>query len=260
MALSSQGWLDIQLPPLFGIVIGGMGPSLVAVILTRSESGTQGIRDLLGRFLRWRVAIQWYLFVLVIPAATMLGAIVLYSLVGRSAFKLPDMGDWQGVLVVFLFTLIFGGPLGEELGWRGYALPRLLATRNALTASLIVGALWGLWHLPLFLIRESIQADIPVVWFMASILAETILYTWVFVNTGESLLLVCLFHTAVNAWAKLILLPAMTSDLTPLLITFGMEFIVAIIVVMLAGPTHLSKQRASQPAQPLEDQQHKKKR
>ena len=105
-----------------------------------------------------------------------------------------------------------------------------------------MGALWGIWHLPLFWIHGSLQSDVPVTWFMTSILAEAILYTWVYNNTGSSLLLVCLFHTAINAWAKLILLPALAADLHPLLIAFGMELAIAIVIIILAGPVHLSKQ------------------
>jgi hypothetical protein len=122
-------------------------------------------------------------------------------------------------------------------------LPHLLVNRGTLLASLTVGIFWGLWHLPLFWIQGTVQADIPVIWFMVSILAESLLYTWVYNHTENSLLLMCLFHTSINAWAKLILLPVLTNDLQPLLLTFGLELVVAIIIVG-SDPIRLIKRKA----------------
>ncbi len=232
LALSSQGLLAIQISPFLGIVLGGMGPSLTAIILTVTESGDQGVRALFGHLLRWRVSIRWYLFVLLAPAVIIISAMILHAGFNHIAFQLPTIGDWRVVLLTFMITFVFGGPLGEEMGWRGYALPRLLINGGTLWASLMVGIFWGLWHLPLFWIRGSLQANLPVMWFMVSILAESILYTWVYKHTNHSLLLMCLFHTSINAWAKLILLPVLTNDLQPLLLTFGLELIVAIIVMV----------------------------
>lgn len=233
VALSSQGIIPIQLPVLLAVVIGGISPSLTAVVLTIAEEGKDGIRNLFTRLLRWRVAIQWYLFVLLAPAMIMLCSAALYTLSAGTTFEFFKIGNWLVIFMLFLFTLLFGGPLGEEIGWRGYALPRLLVNRNALLASLIVGVLWGLWHLPLFWIQGSLQADIPIVWFLVSILAESILYTWVHIHTIGSLLLAILFHAAVNTWAKLILLPLLADSLSPLLLTFGLEIALAVIVVVL---------------------------
>jgi membrane protease YdiL (CAAX protease family) len=138
-----------------------------------------------------------------------------------------------------------GGPLGEELGWRGYALPRLSAAQTPLIASIIVGILWGLWHLPLFWIRDSIQADIPIAWFMVSIVAESILYTWVYRHTQGSVLLVGLFHAAINTWAKIFLLPLLTNGMNSVLeLTFGLEVVLATTVVILARSEFLGSTRA----------------
>jgi membrane protease YdiL (CAAX protease family) len=241
MALASQGIMSIQIPSLLGVVIGGTSPSLTAVALTIIQEGKEGIQGLFARMLRWRVAIQWYLFALFAPAVIMLCAIALNALLESTPPEFPKIGDRAAVAALFLFTLILGGPLGEEIGWRGYVLPRLLANRKALWASLIVGALWGLWHLPLFWIRASVQADIPIGWFMGSILAESILYTWVYIHTRGSLLLVILFHAAVNTWARLILLAPVTDSSSPLPLTFGLEIFLAVIVVVLARQKFLSK-------------------
>jgi membrane protease YdiL (CAAX protease family) len=239
-ALSSQGIISIGIPSFFGIVIGGTSPSLTAITLTIVEEGKEGLQDLFARLFRWRIPVQWCLFALFTPALTMLCAIALNALLLNTPFELPKIGDWAAGVILFPFTLILGGPLGEEIGWRGYVLPRLLITRNALLASLIVGAAWGLWHLPLFWIRGSVQAGVPISWFMVSILAESILYTLVHIHTRGSLLLVILFHAAINTWAKLILLPRLTDGPSPLLLTFGLEIILAVVVVVLVWPRFLS--------------------
>jgi membrane protease YdiL (CAAX protease family) len=244
MALSSQGFLSIQISPILGIMLGGMSPSLVAIVLTAVEGGRNGLRDLLGRLLRWRVAVQWYALVLFAPAVLMVCALVINAVLEATTLRLPTVGNWAAVLALFVFTLLFGGPLGEEIGWRGYALPRLQSRQSSLVASVVLGAVWGLWHLPLFWIEGSLQAGIPATWFVASIVAESIVYTWVYNHTRGSLLPVCLFHAAINTWAKLILLPALAAGLRPLLLAFGAEVVLAVIIVAVERPSFVSRKEA----------------
>lgn len=87
--------------------------------------------------------------------------------------------------------------MGEELGWRGFALPRLQARMSALSASLILGLLWALWHLPLYLTAGHPLSEVFFGWFLLSILADAILFTWIFNNTRGSLLVVLLFHASI---------------------------------------------------------------
>jgi membrane protease YdiL (CAAX protease family) len=233
LALSSQGIISFRLPSILGVVVGGLSPSLMAILLTIIEKREDGLRDLRTRWLHWRVAPQWYFFVLLAPAAIMACAIILVALFTCTLPEIPKIDNWFAVIALFGVTFIIGGPLGEEIGWRGYALPRFLTSRSPLTASIVVGVLWGIWHLPLFWIRDSIQAVIPLGWFMVSIVAESILYTWIYNHTQGSILVVCLFHTAINTWAKIILLPSLANGLNVLLVSFSLEVILAVSIIVL---------------------------
>jgi uncharacterized protein len=242
IALSSQKIFYLQFSPYLGIIIGGFGPFLTALILTMAEQGWPGIKSLFKRLLQWQVGIQWYIFILLFPAAIIFTAVFITSLLANEPINIPNIGDWRVILLVFIVTLFIGGPIGEELGWRGYALPKLEETRNSLLASLIVGLGWGMWHLPLFWIQGSLQAGIPLLWFMVSILAESVVYTWIYNSNGGSLLLMVLLHTSINAWAKLLLLPAITNSLSPMLITFSLEVFFAFILITIIKPVQLNKQ------------------
>ncbi len=183
----------LQSPYVSYIEIGaGFGPSLAAIYLTWAEGGLAGLRDILHRLKVWRVALPWYGLALLLPPVLALGAYLYATLVGspptlvlpRCSFASP------GCLV------IIQGPLGEELGWRGYALPRLQHCLRALPASLALGVVWALWHFP-----QGWPAG-DLVWvalgFLLWILAGAVLHSWVYNSTGGSLLLNSLFHFSTN--------------------------------------------------------------
>ncbi len=144
-ALGSWGLLPFRLPLVLWIPMG-YGPTFAALIVTGATSGKAGIHALLRRLLVWRVGAPWYALAiggLVIPSAITLG---LYTLLGGHA-PLPAFS--LGLILQLLVLLLVHGLInGEELGWRGYALPRLQAQRSALAASLILGAIWAMFHLP----------------------------------------------------------------------------------------------------------------
>jgi membrane protease YdiL (CAAX protease family) len=98
------------------------------------------------------------------------------------------------ILEPILFFLV----VGEEIGWRGYALPRLLATRSMLSASLILGVLWGAWHLPTFFIPGLPQHSIPFSAFMLLTIAYSMLFTWMYLRTAGSVLIATVFHGSIN--------------------------------------------------------------
>jgi len=250
-AAASWGLLPLQLPPALTGLFGAFGPSLAAIILTSAGDGAPGLRQLLGRLLWWRAGIQWYAFVLFFPAAISLATSALYVSFGGSApdfadppvlrlYPLPPelsgVGPWPLLPFVFLQTLLFSSPMGEEIGWRGYALPRLQAGRSALRASLVLGLLWGLWHLPLYLTRGHPLSEEFFGWYLLGILADAILFTWVYNNTRGSLLLALLFHASI-AVTGLFLAPAETTPLLGLALKWG----VVAIVIATAGPACLSR-------------------
>jgi len=192
-------------------LLGAFGPSLAAVILTATGEGVSGLRRLVGRLLLWRVGLRWYARVLLFPAAISLASTALYVLFGGPApdfadppvtlFYPPELSEISPMVLlpfVLLQTLLFSSPMGEEIGWRGYALPRLQALRSALWASVILGLLWALWHLPLYLTHGHPLSGEFFGWALLGFVADAILFTWVYNNTRGSLLLALLFHASFN--------------------------------------------------------------
>ena len=145
---------------------------------------------------------------------------------------------------ILITTLIIS--LGEELGWRGYVLPRLQVRLNALQASVILGVLWGLWHFPGFLIGTGVPLETPFLVIMLWIIPFTILITWVYNSTG-SIVAAIVMHTAANfSFNVFPLLPETTATggLTTFWIFLGIVWIATIGVVIVFGPTHLSRSKS----------------
>src|ERR687889_358517 len=170
-----------------------LGPTLAAFIMTGITEGREGVGRFLRRFVLWRVGLGWYLFALVgIPVIAVLSVVVIPGVLGSfqglgALAPLPLLG-------VFVYVLFLGGALGEEPGWRGFALPRLQSLHGPLVGSLILGPLWALWHLPLFWTPWNTLTTLNVVGFVLATTCLAIIYTWVFNNTKGSLLIAILLH------------------------------------------------------------------
>lgn len=230
-----------------------LGPTLSAFIMTGATEGRDGVRRLLRRIVLWRVGIGWYLFVLVgIPAIMVLSTLVLPG--ALASFQASAVPSTLLLYVVagpiFLFA---GGPVFEEIGWRGFALPRLQRLYGPLVGTLILGALWGLWHLPLFLIPSwdtphdsPLDVGLFVIWAVST----TVLFTWVFNNTKGSVLLAILVHGSINSAAAsvygLFPAPSVTGGSANFVIGFG---VVALLIVALTrGRLGYRHVEASDPA------------
>lgn len=199
-AISWGGWtLGSLFPPrstpwmAFGIV-GTYGPALAAVALTWLLTGS--LRALRVQVFRWRVGAHWYLIVLALPLVLLgVGTAIYVALGGQlQATEYP----WAAYPVVFVNILLLGGGQ-EEPGWRGFALPRLQRRYGALGASLVLGVIWALWHVPSFFIEGTSQAGIPFVVYAPYVVLLTVVFTWVYNSTGGSVLLTMLFHAGLNA-------------------------------------------------------------
>jgi uncharacterized protein len=214
------------------------GPTLSAFIMTATTEGREGVRRLLARYVLWRVGIRWYLFALIgVPVIMLLGTIA-YS--GR----MPNLGALGGpsyllfYLGGFVLTLILGGPLLEEGGWRGFALPRMERLYGPLLASVILGVLWALWHLPEFLVPSWAASSggggiVGIIMFTITTITFSIVITWVFNNTRASLLLAILVHTSIDAFSGTLgaSFPARAvASALPLIIGFG---VVAVVLIVL---------------------------
>jgi membrane protease YdiL (CAAX protease family) len=202
--------------PVAPFVIGA--PTISATILTAVWQGKSGLRELYSRLIRWRFGLQWYALILLgIPflgwlAAQAGGAKLVYELTNPA------------LAILILLNLLYTGPLCEELGWRGYALPRLLRQFNPLVASLILGIFWGVWHLPSFYISSLVQSSLSLPAFLFFGLFTSILMTWIFQHTGGSVLAAVLFHYMINVSFSIIGAP---------LVPFGL-LLMAVVVLVLA--------------------------
>src|SRR5919106_2229580 len=148
----------VWVPRAVGVPLGVLGqmwtwiPAIAALLAAALTGGRDAVRDLGSRLVRWRVGWQWYLVVILGPAAFSLAVAGVYTLLGGSWAEAAPPALLEGPLLflpLFLLILTLTDGLGEELAWRGFALPQLLSRHNALVASLILGVIWALWHLPL---------------------------------------------------------------------------------------------------------------
>lgn len=190
---------------LIGVIPGAfLGPIFSAFLVTRVAFGRRGVREWLSRFARWRVNWRWYL--MSITAVPILLTVIGTLTAGWSAVRPPT----AGLLILFLpmlaLQLITTG-LAEEPGWRDFALPKLQFRFGPIGANLVLGPLWGVWHLPLFLTEwggwPNVTALDPVL-FVLTAVSISFVMTWVFNRTGESLPLQMILHCSINTYATLI--------------------------------------------------------
>jgi uncharacterized protein len=216
--------------PLF--VLAVWAPALSALVLTAATEGVAGLRRLARGVAHWRVGLRWYLFVLLGIPVLGIGAALLG---GTPPF--PSVSHWYLIIPALLSAVLTDpGPLGEEPGWCGYALPRLLAERSAHFASVILGLIWGVWHIPAFLIGGTPQHGLSLPALLLGGVSLSILATWIYNNTRGSVLLTILLHLMANFSLNVI-------D-APLVQFSGLLAITALIVVVTAGSQHLSRTAA----------------
>jgi membrane protease YdiL (CAAX protease family) len=239
--------LTLPVPSLVFITLGSFVPSSTALFLTWKYAGGTELRRLLGRALIWHVSPIWYLFVIAEPALIMLLAMGIHVLSGGTVPDYVPFGTrWLIVVVNFILIMLIGGPLGEEFGWRGFALPSLEAHFRAPWDSLILGIIWAVWHLPLFFISDSAQHSLPFGMYILLTIPLTLLITWVYHGSGNSLLLVMLFHATVNTWSgPLMISPEAAGSTRPLVLVVILTWVVAVLVVgfkMLRNQNGLQEQ------------------
>jgi membrane protease YdiL (CAAX protease family) len=190
------GVLPFKAPALPIVISGGFMPAIAAVIVTALLDGRAGVGRLLRRCIQWRAGIQWYLLaIFLVPAAFLavsvaLGRIPLATAVGNS----PMLLTLYPLLLVA--QVILAGGLGEEPGWRGFALDRMQTKFGPLAASVRIGILQACWHIPLFFVGALSQAHFNFPLFVVMAIGFSIALTWVYNNTGGSLLLMMLMHEA----------------------------------------------------------------
>jgi membrane protease YdiL (CAAX protease family) len=180
-----------------------LGPAIAAVVVTAWTMGRPGVRDLLARMARWRVPIRWWLAALS-PVAFLGLALIAMAVAGKALPSVADFGRFSGTpaigLVGVLLLITFVGALGEETGWRGYALPQLQRRFSPLTSSLILASLWFLWHLPQFFVIATYRDFSPVqyVGMFLGLTCGAVVLTWLYNRSGSSILLVIVWRGLYN--------------------------------------------------------------
>lgn len=235
----------VWVPRAVGIPVGAVGqlwtwvPAVAALLAAALTGGRGALRDLGARLVRWRVGWRWYLVVVLGPAAFSVAVALLYALMGGSfAAATPPALRGETPLVIlplFLVVLFVTDGVGEELAWRGFALPRLLASYNALVASLILGVLWALWHLPLVWTEVAPLYQQPVWLLLLDTTAKSILFTWVFLHTRGSVLVAALLHATTNLFVVSPVVAEVGSVALMLLAALA-KWILVGVVIAVAGP------------------------
>jgi uncharacterized protein len=194
--------LPAWLIPLLTI-IGSWMPSLAAAIVTGACEGRGGVRRLFVMFFQFHLPTRWYLAALV-PVAIAFAAVVIYRVLGGEPSGGVSLSPafWASLLVTSLLT----GPTGEEPGWRGFALPRMLQRYSPLKAGLLLGLVWSFWHLPLWL-TSGFTGNVLllyILFFNIGIISLNLLMTWIFRNTTHSLVPMVIIHFTYNVSFTLI--------------------------------------------------------
>lgn len=219
------------------LLVGGFVPSLLAIFLTWKKEGASGLRLLGRRIIQFKLGWRWYAFTFLVVIIGTAGQLIIDKLLGNT-FN----GYLLGAQLGSFLPLLVLGPLSEEIGWRGYALGRLQTRWNALTSSLIVGLVWGFWHLPLFMMAGTSQHElgVPFIGFLIKMMAGSILYTWLYNNTKQSLWSAILLH-----WLYSYVSQVLSSEVTQSPLYNWLEclpyVIMALVVVLIWKPQTLSR-------------------
>lgn len=218
-------WLEALFPNPILAILSVASPTLAAVLTLRFLK-EKDAPDLMQPLFQGRASLFWYGVAILGPILFGVTAIFILSL--QSSLP-PDF--WRVVPWTTLPAILFGRLLinvWEEVGWRGFALPRLQARSNSLTASLILGFLWGFWHLPFYIGEASQQTQLPFALLLLDTVLISILYTWLYNNTKGSLLFVTLFHAVGNSFNLLVIGAGV-----PLISYFGTHLIIILVVDIL---------------------------
>jgi membrane protease YdiL (CAAX protease family) len=227
------------------------GPASAALLAAGLAGGRPAVAELGARLVRWRVGWHWYAVVLAGPAALSLTVAGVWVALGGTWAAAAPPALTQGAdggplpvltLLLFFVALAVTDGLGEETGWRGFVLPRLLGRHRALPVSLGLGTIWALWHLPLFWTAGAPLEGRSVALQFLALPALSVLYTWVFQHTRGSLLLAVPLHAASNLSGVAVLPPA-GQDATPTLLRIGATWLLALGVTLAAASRRSAGER-----------------
>lgn len=237
---------DLELPTSFSdqvspltvliAMVGTIGPSIAAFMVTGFSEGKAGAKALWKRFWNRNMSLKWLVVILFFYDAFRLIANLIARAVDGQAYPIVDTSSPLWISIPLLFSAFISSGMGEEFGWRGYALPRFQARWSALTSGTLLGIIWMLWHVPYFftpgvpLYQRDFWAWAP--W----VLMSSVIQTWFFNNTKGSVLAASLFHATMNS--SLVTLPTLNA----LWYYYALLFVAIIFIVIVFGPKNLVRQ------------------
>ena len=195
MILSQRGLLPFTVPTHWS---GSFGPAVGAIVAIAWSEGRTGLRTLFGRLFRWRAGLGvWFVALAGIVVADA-AALALYALRASRVPALAPFTHWATLAIYLPIILVIGGPLGEELGWRGFLQPHLQRRLAPIWASGLVGFVWTVWHAPLVWLEGAAQKGASMVAFALAVVPLAYVFAWTFNGSGGSLLLPLVLHTTIN--------------------------------------------------------------
>lgn len=233
-----QGWWEVDVPDWWHYT-GAAGPISAAFLVTALTEGRRGVIALLQRYSPRRAPLPWLAFALLSPCLLLALGLVMARLVDGSWPAYGDLAATDNLpalglpLILLVHILTFG--LGEETGWRGFALPHLQTERNALAATHLLTIAWGLWHIPMFFENESMMSmsAFEIAGWGVALWMGAIFLTWLFNSSNGSLLVVVLWHGLFNLFSA-----SEIGSTAVMVISMGV-ILIAIAALRLAGPDEL---------------------
>lgn len=217
-------------------LVSAFGPSFAAFAVLVVFDGIVGLRRWFGQCFRWRVGGRWYAVALLSPPLIMLGALTIAAALGEAILTSPVAGHIFMAMAQFPMIMLLGGPLGEEFGWRGFALPALTPKMGWRVTSLVIGIVWGAWHVPLFFMSGTAQADLPMALFLASTVALSVVFARLSLNAGLSVIPAILLHSAINWWSMVLPIMPGEGDGHAYSLVMVIVIVIALAAFLMPGP------------------------
>lgn len=216
-------WLPILFLHLPSILIwlGGIAPIGAGILITWIADGKEGFRALLRRLTLDGLSIGWILVAAFLPLGLRLVSMAFDSVLSVATLPLIGLALLEGLV----YTPI---ALFEEVGWRGFVLPRFLQRMPPLASAIVLGVIWAIWHLPLMALNSFLFPDLNLYWWFVDIIFVSVFVTWIFTNTKGNLWLACLFHGMANMTATN--LPMQSGSITNSIISLAVGLVIIFVI------------------------------
>ena len=228
---------------------GVYGPTVSAVLTTIIFGGFKEVLNLLKKLLIWSIPLKIYLFIILLPIIFVVIGIGLYNLF------IGDIGSFDTMaflsIPAILWAGFYAGPLGEELGWRGFLLPEFQKRYSNLKSAILIGLIWFIWHIPLFwapfgtLVSGESITLLPVLTYFIMLICLSIIITWLVINSKGSVLIAILFHLSINAGIALLFFPELNMDFKKVHLLSSVGMIIFTTILILKNKLNTSNKNAA---------------